>query len=237
MDSITYQSLPEKVADLLGDMLYTENYQVGAKLPSEPALARRYSVSRGTIRFAIRILVERGILEVERGSGTFVSRSMGVSSDPLHLSLISDKRRLVKDLLDLRLMIEPELAALAAQRATGDDVNRLGDICRRMERAIHKGEHYLTLDMEFHTCIASSSGNLVVHQLYPAITQTLMLEEKMVEKRFKQVTSDAHQAIYQAIRDHKPSEARYAMLAHLLDNRRRIEASFPTKDASGMLES
>ena len=115
MDKIYHKSLPEKTADGISDLIYRENYGAGAKLPGEKELAARLEVSRNTVRQAIRILREKQIVEVRRGAGTFVSARRGLSDDLLGLSLVSDKKKLVRDLLELRLLIEPRMAALAAE--------------------------------------------------------------------------------------------------------------------------
>ena len=73
MKSIKYKSLPEKTANVLSEYLYREIYQVGAKLPNELILAEQFEVSRNTIRKAIQMLADKHILEVRRGSGTFIA--------------------------------------------------------------------------------------------------------------------------------------------------------------------
>ena len=124
MGKINYKSLPEKTADVISDILYRENYRVGAKLPNEIELAKSLEVSRTTVRQAIKILTERNVLEVRRGSGTFVSSKLGMSDDPLGLSMICDKDKLVMDLLEVRLLIEPKMAALAAENATAGEISQ-----------------------------------------------------------------------------------------------------------------
>ena len=230
MGTVVYKSLPEKTAELISDTLYLQNYHVGAKLPNEFEMAQKYGVSRNTVREAIRILVSRGVLEVHRGSGTYVSSSMGISDDPLRLSMIEDKKKLMMDMIDVRLMIEPNLASLAAENATPAEIRQMSDICSRTEKAVLAGEHYLEEDMEFHTFVAGCSHNLMIHNLYAAINQAIMLEEKMISMRLRNITAAYHRRIFESIRDHKPSEARYAMTAHLLQNRERVSALRESSD-------
>ena len=177
MDKIYHKSLPEKTADGISDLIYRENYGAGAKLPGEKELAARLEVSRNTVRQAIRILREKQIVEVRRGAGTFVSARRGLSDDLLGLSLVSDKKKLVRDLLELRLLIEPRMAALAAERAGREEMDRLRCLFRKMEEECLAGRNYFEQDMEFHTCIAGCSGNLVVHNLLPSIQQAILLQE------------------------------------------------------------
>ncbi len=222
MGEMRHRSLPERTADVICDMLYRKNYRVGAKLPGELELARMLEVSRNTVRQAIRLLADRGILEVERGSGTFVSSRLGMSEDPLGLSMILDKGRLLKDLLEVRLLIEPRIAALAAERRTAEELCQLKDICSRLEQAYSQGENYYELDMEFHTFLAGCSKNLVVHSLLPAICQTIILQESMIRAKMGRQTILAHRRICQAVANGSGSEAHDAMMVHLVQNQERM---------------
>lgn len=217
-----HKSLPERTADAICDMLYRENYRVGAKLPGEQKLAQMMEVSRNTVRQSIRILAERGVLEVERGAGTFVSAKLGMSEDPLGLSMITDKERLIQDLLEVRLLIEPRIAALAAERRTAGELHQLKDICVRLEQAYGRRENYYELDMEFHTFLAGCSKNLVVHSLLPAICQTIILQESVIRARMGRQTILAHRRICEAVAKGSGSEARDAMMVHLVQNQERM---------------
>ena len=222
MGKIHFKSLPERTADVISDMLYQKNYRIGAKLPNEIELAAMLEVSRNTVRQAIKILADRNILEVQRGAGTFVSSKLGMSDDPLGLSMVCDKNKLVRDLLDVRLLIEPRMASLAAENGTADEIRRLRENCERLEEACSRGENYYEIDMEFHTAIAGCSRNLVVHSLFPAICQTIILQENVTPDRLKEQTVRAHKRIYEAVAGRKGSEAYDAMTAHLIQNKERI---------------
>lgn len=222
MPKINYKSLPEKMADILSDMIYQNNLLPGAKLPNEIDLSKEFEVSRNTVREAIHILNERNVLEVRRGSGTFVSSKLGLSDDPLGLSLICDKRKLAKDLFEIRLMIEPPMAAMAAEHAKTEELERMEENCRRLEEAVKKGSHYYELDMEFHTLVAGCSRNLVVHNVIPSIHQTILLQENITSKRMKQKTARYHWSIYHAIKSHSCNEAHHAMLGHLVSTQERL---------------
>jgi len=222
MKSIKYKSLPEKTANVLLDYLYRENYPVGAKLPNEIELADQFEVSRNTIRKAIQILVDKKILDVKRGSGTFVASNRNLVDDPLGLTLCSDDKKLARDLLDVRLMIEPKTAALAAENASTEDIRQLQTICKKLDKAIESGQNYYEIDIEFHTFLAGCSKNLVIHNLYPAITRAIILQESIITKRFGETTSKAHWNIYEAIKNHCATDAAYAMQVHLIQNKQRL---------------
>ncbi len=222
MEKMVHRSLPERTADAISDLIYRENYSSGAKLPGETELAARLEVSRNTVRQAIRILTEKQVVEVRRGAGTFVSLRRGLSDDVLGLSLVSDKKKLVQDLLELRLLIEPRMAAMAAERATAAEIARLREMFAEMKAAWEAGRNYFEQDMEFHTYIAGCSGNLVVHNLLPSIQQAILLQENVTARRLGERTVEAHRRILSAIENRRGCQAHDAMTAHLIQNRERI---------------
>lgn len=213
---VNQKSLPERTADAIAYMLHQENYSVGQKLPNELEMAERFEVSRSTIRKAEQMLAEQGILTIERGSGTFVSARLGMENDPLGFSFLYDKQKLTRDLLQLRLMIEPTAAALAAQNATSADVQLLNRLCDEMERDIARGESYLQKDMEFHQAIANCSGNMVIHNLIPYIHQMLILHDHTRREYHMEKTLEEHRRIAKAIGEHRGKDAQDAMQWHLM---------------------
>ena len=109
------QTLGEKTAQMLLEMIQKEGFGPGDKLPTEAELVESLGVGRNTVREALRILMSRNIVTIRQGSGTFISEKKGVVDDPLGFSMMEDRRRLTEDLIQVRLMLEPQLAALAAQ--------------------------------------------------------------------------------------------------------------------------
>lgn len=222
VNQINHKSLPEKTADVISDMIYSNRYCVGSKLPNEIELAAMLEVSRNTVRAAVRILSERNVLEVRRGSGTFVSAKLGLSDDPLGLSLVCDKKKFVRDLLQVRLMIEPRMASMAAEYANASEIRHLEGICARAEAAYGLGDNYYEYDMEFHTWIASLSGNMVIHNLLKPIHQAILLQESVTDRRMGMRTLEGHRRICAAIAGHRCNDAFDAMTAHLIQNQERL---------------
>lgn len=98
---------------------------VGDKIPNEFELAEKFGTGRSTIREAVKSLSSKGVLEVRQGSGTFVISPSTVEDDPLRLARYNDKLQLALELFDVRLMIEPEIAAHAAVNVTDDDIKEI----------------------------------------------------------------------------------------------------------------
>ena len=110
--------LGSQVEDALFEYILHEPVEIGQKIPNEFDLAEKFGVGRSTIREAVKGLVSRGVLEVRRGSGTYVISTSTLEEDPLGLSKFQDKYKLALELFDVRLMLEPEIAFLACQYAS-----------------------------------------------------------------------------------------------------------------------
>ena len=216
--------LAEQVEDQIYHYILDTPIEPGAKLPNEFALGEKFRVGRSTIREAIKLLSSKGIVEVRQGSGT-----KGLS-DPLNLRSVQDKNALAFDLVNVRLLLEPGIAEIAAQNATPEDIERLQRLCERVETKIRDGERYIEDDIAFHTCIAESSKNLVVGQLIPIIDTAVMMFVNVTHKKLIDETIMTHRMITEAIARHDPLGARSAMVMHLNFNRTYIKKVYDGED-------
>ena len=129
-------TLVEHAAQQLVALIKNQRLGAGDKLPTESELTELLAVGRGTVREAVKVLTSRNILEVRQGSGIFVSAKGGVPEDPLGLTLLAHQDKIALDLLDIRLMIEPELAYMAAVRRTPEQLCQLQAQCQAVEQLI-----------------------------------------------------------------------------------------------------
>lgn len=215
--------LAEQAADKIVDLIVDNNWESGNKLPNEYELAKQLNVSRNTLREAIRALVSRNILEIRRGDGTYIAENCGVTEDPMGLKFIRDKQKLVSDLLELRFMIEPELASMAALNATDAQAGRLYELCREIEKRILRKEPYEEKDMEFHVMIARLSSNIMAPNLIPVINQSVIPFLQGRREDMERDILETHRDIVTAIQRHNPDEAHDAMYLHLLYTRKCIK--------------
>ncbi|MBE6906038.1 FadR/GntR family transcriptional regulator [Marasmitruncus massiliensis] len=216
--------LTERVSSQIIQMVQESQLKPGDKLPNEFDLAQRLNVGRGTVREAVKLLVSRNVLEIRRGKGTFVTERVGVSDDPLGLTFIRDKHKLATDMQDIRVMIEPQIAAMAAARATLDDVAEMRRLCAEIERLAPLGEDYQEYDVELHTCIARSTKNIVVPNLIPIINKGIALFMDLSNRIYWPDTLKHHREVVDAIERHDPDAARSAMLCHTMLNRQCMES-------------
>lgn len=207
--------------DLMSYILGTP-VPIGEKLPNEFELGQMFQVGRSTIREAVKSLVTKGILEVRRGDGTYVKSHCGLAEDPLGLSRLDDKYKLALELMDVRLILEPEIAASAAAHATPENKAELQALCGEVERLCLSGEDHTPKDIAFHTCIARCSQNRVMEMLVPIINTAVTTFASLTHRTLRRETIQTHRAITDAILAGDAVGARCAMVMHLTYNRQTI---------------
>ena len=212
--------LAEQVADYILNYIIDNSLEVGAKIPNEFELGKMINVSRTTIREAIKILVSRQILEIRRGAGTFVSERQGITDDPLGLTFVKDKTKLALDLVSVRLMLEPEIAMMAADHATPEQIEEMRLQCSQIEELIQSGRDHMEADIRLHTLIASCSGNSVVEKLVPDINSSIAVFVDVTNRALGQETIETHREIVNCIAERGAEGAKCAMYLHLIYNRR-----------------
>ena len=215
--------LVEQVQEQIYQYILNTPIAVGKKLPNEFELAERFQVGRSTIREAVKLLGSKGILEVRHGSGTYVIGTTPADLDPLGLRSIPDKLGLAMDLADVRIMLEPAIAEMAALNATAAEIKELDEICTLIEQLIQNGENYTEADIAFHTCVAQCSKNMVVEQLIPIIDTAVLMFVNVTHKELTQETIMTHRGVVDAIAERDPVGARTAMMMHMTFNRDRIK--------------
>lgn len=214
--------LTKVIADEIIQLIKDNHMEPGDRLKNEYELAQDLSVGRGTVREAIKILVSRNILEVRQGAGTFVSSKNGIPEDPLGLTFIKNDGSLMLDVLDVRLIIEPEIAAMAALNASPRQLERLIKQCDIVEKLIINDEEYQEADALFHQRIAECSANKVVNKLIPVINSSVELNITWTKDQYKKMTIIEHRAIVRAIERKDSNGAKYAMITHLNTSRKEV---------------
>ncbi len=217
--SIDNLSLTDRVVENIERMIIDQKIKPGEKLPNEHDLANQLKVGRSTVREAIKRLESRNVLNIIRGSGTYVCDLPGLIEDPFGFRFIADKKKLALDLCDIRLMIEPRLAECAALNSTAKDVDELQLLCDQTTELIRKESvAFAEKDIEFHTKIAQCSGNQVVHKLIPFIHQGISLYSQVTVPALTARAPITHQLVVDAIRARNSKDAKDAMEEHLHDN-------------------
>jgi GntR family transcriptional regulator, transcriptional repressor for pyruvate dehydrogenase complex len=207
----------EKVAQQIQRMILDGLLKPGDKLPPERELAETFQVSRSSLRDAIRTLELIGLVEPRQGEGTVV-RDLSTDSlvNPIATMLVH-KREMLLELLDLRRMIEPPLAARAAKKAAPEEIEYLRDILRRQKEKVDLGDLAIEEDSEFHYAIAQAARNSVVMKVVDVFMDLLRESRErslQVDGRLRKSFA-GHLRIFSAIRRRDAVGAERAMRRHI----------------------
>lgn len=233
VDKMAKKPLGARIEDELMKYIMQKPVEPGQKIPNEFELAKQFGVGRSTIREAVKGLVSRGILEVRRGSGTYVINTNSFEDDPLGLGKMEDKYKMALDLFEVRLMIEPEIASLACRNASEEELRKLKKLCDETEQLYRGGHNHINKDIEFHTCIAHCSKNQVVETLVPVINTAVYTFANLTHRLLKEETLETHRAITDAILKRDSVGARCAMMMHLTYNRQTIMRLIEERERKG----
>ena len=213
----------------------------GASLPSEAEIAAEFSVSRLTVREALKTLAGRGLIDVGRGRRAVVRQPGGSGFSDFLSGLIRSDPKGLFDLIELRISLEVQSASLAAKRASRASVAAIESALEGMRSAVADAhaaddrelseQRFHESDVRFHEAIALASGNRLISHLFEAMTEPLIDTFRLSRQghnlrgHTEQDTIAAHDAILQAIRDGSPKAAAAAMRAHLEDTERDISSA------------
>lgn len=219
-------TLANQVTGKIERLVVDRDYRPGDRLPAERELARQFGVSRTVIREAVRVLAANGLLEVRRGSGTIIcSPSVKSVSRTLSLFLRGGQRELdYRKVLEVRFLLEVEIAGLAAERRTAEDLDKMERILKDTP-GVQTRQQFVEVDIAFHAALAEATRN----ELY-----TLLLDSiGEVMRRVRELAWDIreagvrayqyHSAILDQVREGNRAGARQAMREHLYEAESTIQ--------------
>ncbi|MEE0742844.1 MAG: FadR/GntR family transcriptional regulator [Blautia faecis] len=209
--------LSQSVADNILSMITIEKrFSAGDKLPNEIELSEELNVSRTTLREAIRILVAYDILEIQRGKGTYVTKTAFDQKDIL--SQLREVKVNAKDLYEMRLIFEPEAAYFAAIRGTDAEIKRILELGKRIEQEILKHEDRTDDEHSFHKAIAQATHNEFINKLMPILYQAIS-KGVVLSNSSDKATSDTlhdHRMIMEFLEQRNAEGTRNAMKIHIM---------------------
>ena len=211
------RSLAQQTAQRLYNLIAAEKKLApGQKLPNELELSQEMGVSRATLREAIRALTTQGVLEVRRGKGTFVSPRAGELED-FGFDALERVRGQLRDLFELRSIVEPQAARLACQRATEAELQEILTRGRQVDACIRAGENRTRADREFHAAIVRATHNEFMMRLLPVINQAVASAVRTGEHR-EQLARDTlrdHALLLEFFQKRDGEGAEHAMAIHM----------------------
>lgn len=208
--------LYEDVANHILERIRAGFWRAGDRLPPETELAKEFDVSRSTVREAVRSLQIAGILRSKAGSGSFVTENAPMILQTRELAAIMADREHLRDLVQARFVLEPQLAALAARQADEDEKRHLLWLVDRMAE---KSDRFslMTAGYEFHMELARMSHNAVLYGFYQSAHSQLrsmrVLESLTVQVYLAGVQE--HRAIAEAVMAGHAADAKKLMKEHL----------------------
>jgi GntR family transcriptional repressor for pyruvate dehydrogenase complex len=190
----------------------------GDRLPAERDLAETLQVSRSSLRQALKVMESIGVISQQVGSGTRLNpAAASILSEPLEFLILLDGIS-SRELMEARLIVEPQLAARAASRATPEDEHAMERAIARMEASDADADPFVASDLEFHRALFRAAGNRVCEMLFTVVHQSL---EELVRFTSALVppehTIRFHRQILAAIRERDPKAAESRMREHLED--------------------
>jgi DNA-binding FadR family transcriptional regulator len=219
-------NLTEKLSEILGRQIESGERALGSRLPTEEQLAVEYGVSRTVVREGIARLKSDGLVTTRQGLGAFVAESLTAAPFRITSDALSPQQT-VQEVFELRIGVETQAAALAAERATAGQLKEIRAALKELEQVQKRGGDGVEEDMRFHRAIARATNNRV----YDDFTRFLerQVRQQLVISRgnsgtagWLQAVQQEHQAIYDAIASRDSEAAGRAARAHLRNGMERL---------------
>jgi GntR family transcriptional repressor for pyruvate dehydrogenase complex len=221
-----------QVYQLIETQIINGEFGVGDKLPTENELAELYRVSRPVIREAIKALIEKGWVETHVAKGTFVVHNVAKSVESsFDVAVRMKPEEKFKNLIQVRLILEPEIAALSAISASPEDIARMRQAVDKMEKALvekNSMDDFLEGDFAFHMAISESTGNILIRLIIAPLVNLMHDVQKYLlyyVEGGNQRSQHNHQRVMQAIESRNPDAARLCMYEHIIQVRDDIQNS------------
>jgi GntR family transcriptional repressor for pyruvate dehydrogenase complex len=201
----------------------------GDKLPTERDLAALLSIGRPSVREALSALVLLGVIEQRQGRGTFlVDRIDRLPVEPYLYKLMLANQRIFDDLLEVRELLEPAIAALASERATEDDRAEIRRSLKLFEQAVQHGgdlDSEADAGADFHQTLARATGNETLARLIESLRDLLSATGDLLTEQERGASLEAHRALARAVLDRDAELAEGLMRAHLDDVAKRLSVA------------
>lgn len=224
---VSREGLSEQVVEQLQALVVDKHLQSGDRLPGERELCEQFGVSRTVIREATRILAQRGIVTIKPGRGTFVSLP-DHSNIALAIELYARARHIsLQSVIQVRQALEPEIARIAAEHATEEQIERLAQCIDIMDRRLDDPAAYNAADQGFHSTLAEATGN----ELFSALTGVIVNLAQQTRRAMFDVEGaplrgqEFHRLLLQRVRERDGVGASAAMLQHLQQVHRDVAAA------------
>lgn len=207
----------EEIARKLQRLVQAGNLKPGDRLPPERQLAALFGVSRNSVREAIKSLEQQGVLKSRRGAGTYIAAATQEELARRLGEAFARERHRLADIFELRLLLEPQIARLAAARISPGPLERLDSIMETYDKAMRDNRPVFEIDQSFHDTIATATGNQCIVRLMEQMNDMLSesRDEALQSPARTQMALEDHRKILEALRRRDADDAGAAMAEHL----------------------
>jgi len=215
---ITKISISESVLKRIVELIKNGDLKPGDKLPSIQLFSQKLQVGASSVREALKQLQVMGIIAIKQGEGTFVKEKVGVDSLSSYIGYLLDlKKPDILYLVEARKIIERGTVALAAERASEDEINKLDNIIQRMKEIIDNPKEFAIENVNFHLTVAEASKNPILTIIFNSVYDLFIKEQQVVAKmlNLKSESIESHINIWTAIKNHNINKAIKEMEKHL----------------------
>lgn len=234
------ETLTDQLVKEVAERIANGLYKRGDKLPTEQELIAEFNVSRTVVREAVSNLKAKGLVQSQQGVGVFVLKDIPLNAfriEEENLELLEE----ILSVMELRISIELEVAALAAIRRSEEDLAKMQAALDLMREAISRGESSIHADLTFHRAIAGATKNKHFLSIFNYLGEVLIPRARMqthmlngaTQQEYLQRISQEHQHIYLAIKNQDPDAARAAMRLHLGSSRDRLRLAMEKSSDNG----
>ncbi len=220
----------EQIADQIEKRILNGELRSGDRLSTERELAEQFRASRTAVREAMKILAQKGLVEMRPGRGTIVidgAPEAMQNSIGLVMKLKLGEVGGSDDLVEVREILETEIAALAAARATNEEIAAMREAVRVMDESLRDADAYIAADNQFHQALAKATQNALILIFVDSIVNPLSEQRKQIfaVEGGPERGQFHHRRILESIIRRDPENARAAMRAHLQQVREDVSAS------------
>lgn len=211
----------DEVVGMIEEFIKSGKFKTGDRIPSERFLAEKFHVSRNTVREAIKALAEKAVVVSRRGSGTFIAEG----AFNCMVDAVTRHHLRLKEIFELRKILEPQIARLAAERISDENINDIEDVIADQQKAFTSGKSRPDLDEKFHRLIVEASGNSVLSDIYETLHDVLAESRvgKLQSTTRNKLSLESHKNLAWALKQRSPDIAEELMREHMEQVEKNLE--------------
>ena len=232
MNPIKKVRLSESIIDVIKEMIVKEGFKPGDKFYSENLLTKKLDVSRSSVREALKMLEVTGQVTIRHGKGVFIEEPGGRQFKAF-ATWLKNNEQSINDNFEVRLIIEPKVAGLAAKNADNNNIRQMSEACGEFEHfaALNNIEEVIRCDRQFHRILAEASKNNTLYVLMKSMTTTLpngWISSLYTPGRIEKTILE-HGSILASVKNRDSRAAEKAMTRHLMNAQQDVQAQMNLK--------